>query len=1680
MWNFKKFFVFVTLFTVFGLLVPSMSLAEECKNASGTILSSQPIEGISLCATVTGGKGDVAPYGSPDGKLDISDAVVTVQMFMQLLDNVDQGYMNQADVAPLCTQENKDNGNCTQSGNDTVNISDAVVIVRLAMKLEVWSDKEITKMLFDLAGATSLQAMDNLIEEVPETQRSRNGLSLLRYRIVEPGSPRQRATASAATNLIAVDAEGNAHLAIQSDLPVKVMYTVVDPDRKYVYMALDPNISQAMIAQKNCALYRVEIENNVSHCVIEGIYLQDFDDDFKKKFGGLKPIQFDADGILYFAGSVFSTDGLTTIERDEWRPIIYRYDASANDHTALTHDALEIKFFMTLNTGGLIYQSFNYLNENDELWLYQESSSISLSSLAPAFLSRDTYRGLFWIGQDIQHKPGIWFARPKKEELGVLKAILYTYNQNGEAVQPEQLGVGDDGRLYGVFLNETGVEVNQLLPHKTATKAGFGLPPEGNLRIPVTQIAHGYLYYLENIDPKDGLGNKDVIQKVDLLTGAQETLLSNGRYKIYAWRLAGKKLHFSGQDMTDTLLIVGRIDTLKVRQAGSVEEYLSIQGVASALSAAGRVRDMEILTPQEPENDPGGNAVGITKLSENHLNSLSIEFSKYMNKASVEEELALTTVEEDVKVLPVWFYRGLHLIPDLDGLLDSSQTTPLENRVEYTLSVASTALDAYNWGLIDEHDNTGIDKTFTLQTNASPDTPGEENTSPTASLFVSSSSGDTSTNFQFDASGSSDSEDSNSILQVRWDWEGDNNWDTNYSNSKTVSHLFSNSGTYTIQVQAKDSGGLTHITSQQVTVNAVNQAPSASFFVSPSSGDTSTNFQFDASGSSDSEDSTGSLQIRWDWEGDSNWDTSYSETKTVSHSFSSAGTYSVQVQVKDSGGLIDTTSQQVTVGAVNQAPSASFSLSPSSGDTSTTFQFDASGSSDSEDSSNILQVRWDWEGDSNWDTSYSTEKTVSHAFPSSGTYTVQVQVQDLGGLTNTANRQITVSQPENQAPVASGGTFSTTEDTIGSGTLSATDADSDTLNYQLVSNGSLGTASITNASTGAFSYTPSSNASGSDSFTFKVSDGKADSNTATVSVTITAVNDAPTASISVPASSGNTDTSFSFDASASSDIEDSTSILQVRWDWGSDGTWDTSYSETKTVSHSFSSAGTYVVQVQVKDPGGLTATASSSVTVSAKSDYTGETYSNSLGMSFNQIPSGTFTMGCEGEDGASGYSCGSDEGPEHQVTISQAFYMQTTEMTQEQWKAVMGGNPSSFSSCGDDCPVEQVSWDDIQDFLVTLNGLGQGTYRLPTEAEWEYTARAGTTTTYSFGDSSSQLGDYAWYGGSSGTHPVATKLPNPWGLYDMHGNVWEWVQDRYGSSAYSSHAATDPIYEGSGSYRVFRGGSWGHYAGNLRSAFRGRRDPADRHYSLGFRLVVAPPGPTYSNSLGMSFNQIPSGTFTMGCEGEDGASGYSCGSDEGPEHQVTISQAFYMQTTEMTQEQWKAVMGGNPSSFSSCGDDCPVEQVSWDDIQDFLVTLNGLGQGTYRLPTEAEWEYTARAGTTTTYSFGDSSSQLGDYAWYGGSSGTHPVATKLPNPWGLYDMHGNVWEWVQDRYGSSAYSSHAATDPIYEGSGSYRVVRGGSWGNGARFLRSANRDRERPGRPGHYLGFRLVVAPPGP
>ncbi|MBO7108037.1 MAG: SUMF1/EgtB/PvdO family nonheme iron enzyme, partial [Verrucomicrobia bacterium] len=394
-------------------------------------------------------------------------------------------------------------------------------------------------------------------------------------------------------------------------------------------------------------------------------------------------------------------------------------------------------------------------------------------------------------------------------------------------------------------------------------------------------------------------------------------------------------------------------------------------------------------------------------------------------------------------------------------------------------------------------------------------------------------------------------------------------------------------------------------------------------------------------------------------------------------------------------------------------------------------------------------------------------------------------------------------------------------------------------------------------------------------------------------------------------------------------------------------------------------------------------------------------------------------------------------------------------------------------------------------------------YALPTEAQWEYACRAGTTTAFNNGTNISSeeqlwwgqpcpnLDEVGWYGGDSdyALHPVGQKKPNAWGLYDMHGNVFEWCSDWFGD--YPTSAVTDPVGADTGSDRIYRGGGWGDTAGYCRSANRRYDMPSNFFYhSRGFRVALAPVWSknrtiTLPGDVELDMIWIEPGTFLMGSpEDELGRKSNEV------QHQVTLTQGYWLGKFEVTQAQYEAVTGKNPSEFK--GADLPVEKVNWNDAVKFCewLTIQERAAGRlpggyeYTLPTESQWEYACRAGTTTALNSGKDLSdwkecpevdEVGWY-WYNSDKMTHPVGQKQPNAWGLYDMHGNVYEWCLDWFGD--YPTSSVTDPTGPSTGSSRVVRGGSWFYYARDCRSAYRYYGNPSYDYYYYyGFRVALAP---
>jgi formylglycine-generating enzyme required for sulfatase activity len=359
------------------------------------------------------------------------------------------------------------------------------------------------------------------------------------------------------------------------------------------------------------------------------------------------------------------------------------------------------------------------------------------------------------------------------------------------------------------------------------------------------------------------------------------------------------------------------------------------------------------------------------------------------------------------------------------------------------------------------------------------------------------------------------------------------------------------------------------------------------------------------------------------------------------------------------------------------------------------------------------------------------------------------------------------------------------------------------------------------------------------------------------------LNTAPVADFTVRPDSGTTSTVFVLDAAGSSDAEDSVSVLEVRWDWEEDGTWDTDYAVAKTASHQYGTTGTKKIRLEVRDRGRLIATATREVAIGPAPLVAGE---------FIPVPAGTFSMGSPLDEP------GRDpEETLHSVTLSRAVVVSRYEVTQAEWESVMGWDESSFD--GPNRPVEQVTWFDavaycnacshrdgyrsayaIADIVtdsvhvtsaaVTWDPSADG-YRLLTESEWEYVCRAGTGSAFGQGTITNLhcadpvMDGAGWYCGNtgSGTHDVGGKAANAWGLQDMHGNVWEWCWDWY-AAAYPDTSETDPVGPAGPApvpQRVIRGGSWDHEAGDCRSASRGVLNPGHRGSVVGVRLARTAP-----------------------------------------------------------------------------------------------------------------------------------------------------------------------------------------------------------------------------------------------
>lgn len=488
------------------------------------------------------------------------------------------------------------------------------------------------------------------------------------------------------------------------------------------------------------------------------------------------------------------------------------------------------------------------------------------------------------------------------------------------------------------------------------------------------------------------------------------------------------------------------------------------------------------------------------------------------------------------------------------------------------------------------------------------------------------------------------------------------------------------------------------------------------------------------------------------------------------------------------------------------------------------------------------------------------------------------------------------------------------------------------------------------------------------------------------------------------------------------------------------------------------------------------------------------------------VEGGTFQMGnLEGE---------SNEKPVHSVTLN-SFYIGKYEVTQKEWEGIMANNPSDNK--GENLPVENVSFDDIQKYLEKLNKKTGKKFRLPTEAEWEYAACGGNKSEDTRFSGSNFIADVAWYNyNAEGTKQVGTQKPNQLGIYDMSGNVWEICNDWYDKDYYkqskSINPSGPPSATGVWKERVIRGGSYKEDESNCNNTFRESYTSSYtiQRNNIGFRLVLDVENSTSNieeesninfnpiinrNQYGDGMVFIDGGRFNMGSK--------SNGANEKPVHEVLIN-SFYMGKYEVTIEEFEKFVSetGYKSDSEKSGigyiwngkgweiktganwrcdiygkirqqdaNKYPVAYITWNDANAYAVWAGG------RLPTEAEWEYAAKGGNISKgYSY-CGSDKINEVSWYNDNNqqlSIHEVGEKSANELGIFDMGGNLWEWCSDWYDEDYYKITTLNNPTGPNDGKFRVMRGGSTVSTSFYCRSTCRFNGIIDKPVGINGFRIV------
>lgn len=564
--------------------------------------------------------------------------------------------------------------------------------------------------------------------------------------------------ATGSSNLIAVNSNGVAKLATSSSMPIKVLYSAIDPSGTYAYFALDSdnqtqsnfNFSQT-IATLNCGLFQVKRADNTTKCIGEGKLLRAMDDSYRQALSGdSKPIQFDKNSNVYFAATTFTSNcwqngsvKQCNMNGYNWNEKqVYKYTLSTGGISVVSQDNELTEYFAVLPGGDVVFNTRptngNWRSKLSMLRTNGTNVVLADNMDWGTTFTTDTNDAVIWANQNYNStESGIRFARPNPAgQTGGNWAMLNTNlfaNNNGNngytSPTPRRLIVADDGKLYGVFESnrsicsngnctfENSLRVNQVLPYDPVPKVVLTMPTNNWwdwMRTTPFVVSKGFLYYKETIDTGDGNGSRDVINMVRLSDRTVTTILSNEIFQIYNWQLAGDVLHFSGLKNSVNKVVMGKVDTAKVNRGRPLSEYLTLKYTASAAASASTINDIEVVRPVIPVDPTSAPVLESFSADQENIYSVSLAFTKGMNMQEVMDNISMKKTDQTpVTFFPVWIYKSLHLIPVGAGLTYSTRgnDSPLAYNTSYIVNLpANTVTDLAGINL-----SAAVNKTFTTR-----------------------------------------------------------------------------------------------------------------------------------------------------------------------------------------------------------------------------------------------------------------------------------------------------------------------------------------------------------------------------------------------------------------------------------------------------------------------------------------------------------------------------------------------------------------------------------------------------------------------------------------------------------------------------------------------------------------------------------------------------------------------------------------------------------------------------------------------------------------------------------------------------------------------------------------------------------------------------------------------------